>query len=99
MPAWFVTTTTWMPDSFNTTNRVDRPRKERNLVDPAEVSNLFDHRAVTIQECRRFQHVNSTCLITASAARLASTPVMQRWSIGHSRSMHGRHQTGHDSIS
>ena len=72
---------------------VDRPRIHRDAADALEITDVFDERAIPIQKhgARGCRHA-----IRLAALRTASTriPRMHSWSSGHSRSQHGRHQTG-----
>src|SRR4051812_36670927 len=80
-------------------NGLRRPRQQVDLRHVAEVADVLDDRAIPIQKYRGSRHLGSeggsdkarrTAFNTGSGDR----PFMQRWSIGHSRSMQGRHHTG-----
>ena len=74
--------------------RVGRPREDVEELEPIEVAALLDERAVTIEKHggrrRRFRHQLTD---RWSTTRSGDSPFMHRWSIGHSRSIQGRHQT------
>src|SRR5688572_17628486 len=78
------------------TEGIGRPGKEHEQVQSIDVTTFLDDRAVAIEE-HRWPHQRTARPRSASTAvytRCGVIRVMHRWSIGHSRSMHGRHHTG-----
>ena len=62
------------------------------VFEPFEVATLLNDGAITIEKNSRATHrtIDARTFVTT---RSGDSPFMQRWSIGHSRSIQGRHQT------
>ena len=74
---------------------VDAVRKEDQPLEPIEVAGLLDEGSVAIEkDGAPHDRGLSRWAVTERSTVSASIRFMHRWSIGHSRSMQGRHQTG-----
>src|SRR3954463_1566764 len=70
-------------------DRTAAPGVQLHALRPIEVADLLDDRAVAIDKGRRVHGCDRAAAMTAPT----EMPRMHPWVSGHSRSMHGRHQT------
>ena len=70
---------------------VHAPGVEPEAARVVDVAHLVRERAVAVQEDRGLLAHAASSSSAVAATRSTATRVMQRWSIGHSRSLHGAH--------
>ena len=80
-------------------HRIDREREQREPLEPIQIARLFDEGAIAIEKDCGPHAGRGRWRATLATTASTVMPFMHLWSIGQSRSMHGRQNTGCTSTS